>query len=547
MRKKLKIRDLTLRDGQQSQFATRMTQDHVDKVLPYYKNANFYAMEVWGGAVPDSVMRYLNEDPWYRLESIQKAINSKSKLTALSRGRNLFGYNPYPDSVIEGFCRNSLKSGLDIMRIFDALNDFDNIKSTIEFVKKYNGTVDCGICFTVDPKFSYMDRIKSFFNGKKLPQNTFSVDYYVDKAKELEKMGADIITLKDMAGLMHPAFADRLFSRLTKEVNVPIDMHTHSTPGYGLASILVAILNGVDIVDTVIMNFAGGTAAPAFELVQIFCDKLDIETDVNLDSVAKINKELISIYDDLKSFDSRKSLPMDFNVAMDNVPSSVNILFDQAIDYAQEKEWDHLLKTCHKIERYFNFPPPNDAVRDAEIPGGMYSNLLAQLETLKLSDQIDKVLKYVPKVRVDSGCPPLVTPSSQIVGGQAVNCVVDESKGLEPFYTNVSVQFSNLVKGQYGKTPTPIDAEFRQQITGSAKEIPYDTSTYKKQENPSLEEFGHVKLAKNEKEELLLELFPSVANKFLKGKREKEFEANKVIELQADQENDFLVNQGAIE
>lgn len=547
MKKKIKIRDLTLRDGQQSQFATRMTQEHVERVLPFFKEANFYAMEVWGGAVPDSVMRYLNEDPWYRLESIYRAMENKSKLTALSRGRNLFGYNPYPDEVIEGFCKNSLASGLDVMRIFDALNDFENIKSTIKFVKKYSGIVDCAICFTVDPKFSPMERIKSFFSGKKLPQNTFSVDYFVNKAKELEKMGADIITLKDMAGLMHPAFADQLFSRLTTEVNVPINMHTHSTPGYGLASMLVSILNGVDIVDTVIMNFAGGTAAPSFELIQLFADKLDIETGVNLEAVAKINKELIEIQPDLAAFDSRKSTPIDFNISLDSIPSSVNILFDQAIYFAQEKEWNELLKATHKIERFFNFPAPNNAVRDAEIPGGMYSNLLAQLETLKLSHQIDKVLKYVPKVRVDSGCPPLVTPSSQIVGGQAVNCVVDESKSLEPFYTNVSVQFANLVKGQYGKTPTPIDPEFRKKITGSAKEVPYDTSAYEKQKNPRLDEFGRVRLAKNEKEKLLLELFPSVADKFLRKKREHEFEANKIVEIQADQESEYLMNQGAIE
>ncbi len=547
MKKQIKIRDLTLRDGQQSQFATRMTQAHVERVLPYYQNAKFFAMEVWGGAVPDSVMRYLNEDPWYRLESIVDRLGDKTKLTALSRGRNLFGYNPYPDSVIEGFCKNALNSGLHIMRIFDALNDFDNIKSTISFVKQYGGTVDCAICYTVDPKFTAMERIKSFFSGRRLPQNTFSVEYYLEKAKELETMGADIITIKDMAGLMHPAFADRLFAKLSKEINVPINMHTHSTPGYGLASILVSILNGVDIVDTVMLNFAGGTAAPAFEFVQLFADKLDIDTGVNLDAVAKINHELGEIMPDLAQFDNRKKIPMDYNIAQDSIPSSINVLIDQAIDYAREKEWNDLLKTIHKIERYFNFPPPNEAVRDAEIPGGMYSNLIAQLETLKLSEHMDKVLKYVPKVRVDSGCPPLVTPSSQIVGGQAVNCVVDEAKGLEPFYTTISKQFANLVKGKYGKTPAPIDPEFREKITGSREEVPYDTSNYEKQKNPKLPEYGNVKLAKTEKEELLLELFPSVAVKFLENKRKEEFENNMMHKIKEDLNSEWLQNQGAIE
>ncbi len=158
MAEKILVRDLTLRDGQQSQFATRMNQAQVDRLLPYYQKAGFYAMEVWGGAVPDSVMRYLNENPWERLEKIKAAVGSASKLTALSRGRNLFGYNPYPDEVIEGFCRNAVRSGIDIMRIFDALNDIDNMKSTIRYVKQNGGIADCAVCYTVDPKFTLADR-----------------------------------------------------------------------------------------------------------------------------------------------------------------------------------------------------------------------------------------------------------------------------------------------------------------------------------------------------------------------------------------------------
>ena len=153
MAKKLKIRDLTLRDGQQSSFATRMSQAQIDRCLPFYKDAKFYAMEVWGGAVPDSVMRYLNENPWTRLETIHKAVGDVSKLTALSRGRNLFGYAPYTDEIIDGFCRNAIESGLGIMRIFDALNDVDNVKSTIKYVKQYGGIADCAVCYTVDPKY----------------------------------------------------------------------------------------------------------------------------------------------------------------------------------------------------------------------------------------------------------------------------------------------------------------------------------------------------------------------------------------------------------
>ncbi len=202
MKKELKIRDLTLRDGQQSLFATRMRQAQVDRVLPYYKDAGFYAMEVWGGAVPDSVMRYLKESPWDRLESIKKGIGGTSKLTALSRGRNLFGYNPYPEKVIEGFNRNAIESGIDIMRIFDALNDVENMKSTIRIVHDNKGIADCAVCYTVDPKYTRKQKIKALLKGKKLPTSIFTEDYFLQKAKELEKLGADMITIKDMAAAL---------------------------------------------------------------------------------------------------------------------------------------------------------------------------------------------------------------------------------------------------------------------------------------------------------------------------------------------------------
>jgi pyruvate/oxaloacetate carboxyltransferase len=264
MKRKIKIKDLTLRDGQQSSFATRMTQKQIDRVLPFYRDAHFYACEVWGGAIPDSIMRFLNEDPWERLEKISKAIGDVSLLTALSRGRNLFGYNPYPEDVIEGFNRLAVKSGIHIMRIFDALNDIENMKSTIRYVKENGGIADCAVCYTVDPHFDYKDKVKAFFGGKKIPDKVFSIDYFVSKAKRLQELGADIITIKDMAGLIPPWDAGEIIKRLKKEVRVPIDIHTHCTPGYGLASVLKSILNGVDIVDTVIMNFAEGPAAPSF-------------------------------------------------------------------------------------------------------------------------------------------------------------------------------------------------------------------------------------------------------------------------------------------
>jgi oxaloacetate decarboxylase alpha subunit/pyruvate carboxylase subunit B len=511
-----------------------MTQKQIDSVLTFYKDADFYAAEVWGGAVPDSIMRYLNEDPWDRLEKIRVGFGGKTKLTALSRGRNLFGYNPYPDEVIEGFNRLAIKNGIDIMRIFDALNDLDNMKSTIKFVKENGGITDCAVCYTVDPVFTFMEKVKGVFSNKKIPPKIFTVDHFVEKAKILENMGADIITIKDMAGLIPPDVSNEIIKKLKKEVKVPIDLHTHCTPGYGLASVLVAIVNDVDIVDTVIMNFAGGPAAPSFELIQIFCEKMRIDTGVNLDAVNKINKELYGIRKELDKFDEAKQFPIEFDISNYSLPDNVNKLFDDAISAAKAERIEEALNCCLEIEKYFNFPASDEVVKAAQIPGGMYTNMLAQLKQVGLDHLLDKVLKTVPRVRLDSGLPPLVTPTSQIVGVQAVHSVVSENKG-EEFYANKSMQYVNLVKGVYGKTPYPIDPDFREMICGTREESPYDVSLYTKQENPALPEFENVKLAKDEKEELLLELFPAVATGFLRGKREVEYK-KMIAELRAMEE-----------
>ena len=542
MNRQILIRDLTLRDGQQSLFATRMSQQQVERVLPYYKNAGFYAMEVWGGAVPDSIMRFLNEDPWERLESIKAAIGDVSKLTALSRGRNLFGYNPYPDDVIEGFNRNAIKSGIGIMRIFDCLNDVENVKSTIRIVKANGGLADCSICYTVDPRFSKKERIIAFFKGKPLPGKIFTDKYFLDLAKKLEAAGADMITIKDMAGLITPAQTGKLVTMLKKELSIPIDFHTHCTPGFGTSSVLMAIMKGVDIVDTSILNFGGGPAAPPFEIIQLFCDKLKISTGVNLEAVALINHDLKAIRQELQAYDTTGLTPLDFDITKDKLPKEIDLLFDQAIEYASSDREKELIDVCQKIEHYFNLPGPDQRVKDAEIPGGMYTNMLAQLKQLKLEHLLVRTLELIPSVRLAAGLTPLVTPTSQIVGAQAVNCAIDESKGL-PKYTTKSIQFVNLVKGSYGKTPFPIDPDFRFQIAGVREEVPYDTSKHKKQANPFIDEARGIKLANNEKEELLLELFPNVAGDYLLKhveakfmKEVREIEEKKRLQLQKEKE-----------
>ena len=520
MAQKLLIRDLTLRDGQQSSFATRMTQQQIDRVLPFYKDANFYAMEVWGGAVPDSVMRYLNENPWDRLEKIKAVVGNVSKLTALSRGRNLFGYAPYTDEIIEGFCRNSIESGLGIMRIFDALNDVNNVKSTIKYVKKYGGIADCAVCYTIDPKYpklGLLDKLK----GKKNPEPVFTNAYFLDKAKQMAALGADMVTIKDMSGLIQPSRIAELIPLFKQNLSIPVDFHTHCTPGYGLGAVLMAIIKGVDIVDTNIWNFAGGTGAPAIELVYIFCKKLGVELDVNMEAVAKINKELYGIRKELEAVDASKQFPNPFNPLTDQLPAEIDKEFDKAIEAAKANNEEALLNACHAIEAYFNFPKPNELVKKAEVPGGMYSNMVAQPNSM---DILEKAMELIPTVRLAAGLPPLVTPTSQIVGAQAVNCALDIKAG-KPMYSNVSNQFVNLVKGEYGKTPVPVDPEFRLKIAGTREEIPYDTSKYQMQPNPELPEAGGVKLAANEKEVLLLELFPQVAKNFLTKQKVAAYEA----------------------
>ncbi len=524
MAKSLKVRDLTLRDGQQSLFATRMKQENIDRLLPLYRDARFYIMEVWGGAVPDSVMRYLGESPWDRLRACSKEMKGISLLSALSRGRNLFGYVPYPDYVLEGFYKEAIKNGLNVMRIFDALNDIDNIKESIRLINELGGIADSAVCYTVDPKDS------------KDTDPIFTDEYFVEKAVEMEKIGAKMITLKDMAGLVNPSRIFTLMPKLKQALSVPVDFHTHCTPGYGLASVLTAIIKGVDIVDTNIWWFGGGSAAPAIELVWIFCQKMGIELEANMDAVAKIRAELVDARKALSDFDLNKDKwPKEFEEAYKNMPADIDAEFDRAIKAATENKEEELLDACHKIEAYFGFPKPNEIVKNAEVPGGMYSNMVANLRALGAEDVLEEAMALIPKVRRDAGLVPLVTPTSQIVGSQAVALALDRRKG-QPDYSNKNNQFIGLVKGEYGKTPVAVDPSFREKITGSPEEKPYDVASYRKPANP---DFEGKPLAANDEEYLLLQLLPAVATNYLKSVRKAESAAAapKVEEQKASKED----------
>ena len=474
------------------------------------------------------------------LEKFQLCVVIVSYLTALSRGRNLFGYAPYTDEIIDGFCRNAIESGLGIMRIFDALNDVNNVKSTVKYVKQYGGIADCAVCYTVDPKYPEIGFFARLF-GKKNPKPVFTDAYFLDKAKQMAALGADMITIKDMSGLIPPKRVSGLIKLFKQHIDLPVDFHTHCTPGYGLASVVAAIVAGVDIVDTNCWWFAGGTGAPAIELVYVFCQKLGIDLGVNMRAVAKINGELKEIRKELELsvFGAEKPLPKPFDPLVDELPAAIDAEFDRAIAAAKADDEATLVDACRKIEAHFGFPAPNELVQKAEIPGGMYSNMVAQLKQLKSEEILPRAMELIPSVRLAAGLPPLVTPTSQIVGAQAVNCALDEKAG-RPMYSNKSSQFVNLVKGEYGKTPVEIDPEFRFKICGVREETPYDTSKYKMQPNPELPEAGGVKLAENEKEVLLLELFPMVAKTYLtnckKAAYEKSFKAKaaKAVEKVAE-------------
>lgn len=536
-----------MRDGQQSLFATRMSQESIDALLPFYEQAGFYAIEVWGGAVPDSVMRYLDESPWHRLQSISAKMQGKSLLTALSRGRNLFGYVPYPTPVIEGFYKNAIADGLNVMRIFDALNDLDNVRESVEIINRLGGIPDGAVCYTVDPKDEEKQSGGGFFSklmgkGKKHHDKIFTDEYFIDKARGYEQMGAKIITIKDMAGLINPARVASLMPKLKAAVNVPVDFHTHCTPGYGLASSLMAIIHGVDILDTNIWYFGGGSAAPALELIYIFAQKLGVEVEVDMNAVGKIRSTLKEVRKGLKDFDLQKSFPIDFDPLVDKLPADVDALFDKAIDAAKANDEDALLDACHAIEAYFNFPKPNEIVKNAEVPGGMYSNMVAQLKQLHAEDVLEDAMRLIPKVRRDAGLVPLVTPTSQIVGSQAVSLALDRQKG-KPDYTTKSNQFISLVRGEYGHTPVAIDPEFRKLITGSSEEVPYNVNSYVYPENPVLAEYGGVKLALDDEEYLLLELLPNVAKPFLTKRRAAEYEASKPAEPTASATQDEVIEE----
>ncbi len=442
---KVKITETSLRDGHQSLMATRMTTAEMIPIIKTMDKVGYYAMEVWGGATYDAEIRFLNEDPWERLREIRKRVKN-TKLQMLLRGQNLLGYRHYADDIVEKFVELSIKNGIDIIRTFDALNDIRNVKKVVESTKKYGGHSQLAICYTISP--------------------VHTIEYYKKLAFEMQNMGADSIAIKDMSGILLPNVAYKLVSELKSILNIPLELHTHSTAGMAGMSVLKAIEAGVDIIDTAISPFGGGTSQPPTESIVRALQGTEYDTGLNLELLKEVEEYFKPI---------RKKY-------IDN-----GILNPKALE----------------IE-------PN--IVEYQLPGGMLSNLLFQLKAQNAQDKYEDVLREIPKVRKDLGYPPLVTPMSQMVGTQAVFNVLTGNR-----YKIIPKEIKDYVKGMYGKSPVPISDEIKKIIIGDEKIFTGRPADLIKDEYDLMKkEIGN--LAKSDEDILTYACFPQIAKDYLKKK-----------------------------
>ena len=462
MAQKVKICETILRDAHQSLIATRMRLDEMLPILPAMDEVGFYSCECWGGATFDSCIRFLDEDPWERLRVIRKNMPN-TKLQMLYRGQNMLGYRHYSDDMVEYFVQKSVDNGIDIIRIFDALNDIRNLEASIRAAKKSGCHMQAAISYTLSP--------------------VHNIDYFVHYAKQLEDAGADSICIKDMAALITPSAAFELTSALKKVLKIPVNLHTHYTSGLASMSLLKSIEAGCDIIDTAMSPLAMGTSHAATESMVAALQGTPYDTGLDLKKLDVVRAHFAKLRQ--KYLDAGLLNPKVMGV-------DANTLIYQ-------------------------------------VPGGMLSNLVSQLKQAGKEDQFEDVLREVPNVRRDSGYPPLVTPTSQIVGTQAVfNVIMGER------YKMVTKEFKGLVRGEYGRTPAPIDPAFRKQIIGDDEPIdcrPADLI------EPELEkaraEFPR-EYYEQEEDVLTMAMFPQVAPKFFESRKDKKYG---VDAAHADKEN----------
>ena len=462
MAQKVQFTETVLRDANQSLMATRMPYADMEGILSTMDKAGYYSVECWGGATFDSCLRYLNEDPWERLRSFRKAMPN-TRLQMLLRGQNLLGYKHYHDDVVEKFVELSIKNGIDVLRIFDALNDFRNIRTALEATKKYatKNTVASGcISYTQSP--------------------VHTPAKYAEMCKELQSMGFDTICLKDMAGTMSPNEADQLFKGIKDAgVTLPLILHTHCTTGMAYMTVMKAVEAGVDIIDTATSCFSNGTSQPATETLYYALSQYGIETGLNEDVINEVNSFFKPVKQ--KYIDNGRINPKSMGTDA------------QALVY--------------------------------KVPGGMLSNMIANLTDMHAMDKFDAALAEIPSVRKDMGYPPLVTPLSQMVGNQAVtNVLVGER------YKNISKEVKAYFKGEYGIAPAPVNAELEKRILDEAgMAAPLDCRV--EDSKRTGKEFADAKaalgdLAKSEEDIMSYICYPAQAEKFLEGR--KAAEENKV-------------------
>ena len=441
-KKPLYITDTILRDAHQSQAATRMRIEDMLPACEVLDSIGYWSLECWGGATFDSCMRFLNEDPWERLRKLRKALPN-TKLQMLFRGQNILGYKHYADDVVDAFCRKSIENGIDIIRIFDALNDVRNLEQAIKSTKKYGGMVEATLSYTISP--------------------IHSEEYFVKLAKELEQMGADVICVKDMANLLLPMDAYSLVKKLKETVKIPIHLHTHNTTGTGDMVYLMAAYAGVDIVDTALSPLANGTAQPATESLVATLQGTVRDTGLDLNKMSEAAAHFRKVAQRLKEAGSLdpKVLNVDTNTLL------------------------------------------------YQVPGGMLSNLISQLKQANKEEKYYDVLAEIPRVRKDFGYPPLVTPTSQIVGTQAVmNVVVGK-------YKTFPKESKGLLRGEYGQVPGEVNEEVRALAGIKPEDVIHcrPADLLQPEVEKYREEFKGV--AKSDEDVLSLALFPQVAPKFL--------------------------------
>ena len=438
---KVYITDTILRDAHQSQAATRMTLEDMLPALEILDSIGYWSLECWGGATFDSCMRFLNEDPWERLRTLRKHMPN-TKLQMLLRGQNLLGYKHYADDVVDAFCQKSVENGIDVVRIFDALNDVRNIERAMKAVKKAGGLVEGCISYTISP--------------------VHNEEYFVKVAKEIEQMGADTICIKDMANLLLPYDAYSLVKQLKANVKVPIHLHTHNTTGTGDMVYLMAAQAGVDIIDTALSPLANGTSQPCTESMVATFRGTEYDTGLDMNKLLKASEHFRKVAARLKETGSLdpKVLNTDANTLV------------------------------------------------YQVPGGMLSNLISQLKQANAEDRYYDVLAEVPRVRKDFGYPPLVTPTSQIVGSQAVLNVLGGER-----YKMVSKESKGLLRGEYGRLPGEVNEEVRKKCIGDDEIITCRPADLIK---PEMDEYREKTkgITKSEEDVLSYALFPQVAPKF---------------------------------